>query len=128
MSQVATEVRTTTQFPPFTEEDHMIRQTVKQFCQKEIAPFAEEWDLAGIFSREVFKKAGGLGVLGIRFDPKYGVAGMDWWATTAYMEGMAYADSGSVGMAMMVQSDLTLPVIEELGTAEQKDGFLRAGI
>ena len=77
MSQVATEVRAKTNFPPFTEEDHMIRQTVKQFCQQEIAPFAEEWDLAGIFPREVFKKAGDLGLFGIRLDPKYGGAGRD---------------------------------------------------
>ncbi len=128
MSQVATAVESKTQFPPFTEEDNLIRQTVKQFCLNEIAPFAEEWDLAGIFPRELFKKAGDLGLFGIRIDPQYGGAGMDWWATTAYMEGMAYADSGSVGMALMVQSDLTLPVIDELGTPEQKEEFLRPGV
>ena len=38
-------------YPYFTEEHRMFRETVKQFVQKEIAPFAEEWDEAGIFPR-----------------------------------------------------------------------------
>jgi alkylation response protein AidB-like acyl-CoA dehydrogenase len=40
-------------FPYFTEEHFMLRDTVKQFCEREIAPFAEEWDEAGIFPREL---------------------------------------------------------------------------
>ena len=38
---------------------------------------------------------------------------------------MAYSDSGSVNMALMVQSEITLPVLDELGTREQKEEFLR---
>jgi len=70
-------------YPYFTEEHAMLRETVKQFCQKEIAPYAEEWDEAGIFPREIFKKAADLGLFGIRIDPKWGGAGLDWWATAA---------------------------------------------
>jgi len=112
------------QFPYFTEEHDMIRQTVKRFCLEEIAPHAEQWDEEGIFPRELFRKAGDLGLFGIRIDPKWGGSGLDWWATAAYMESMAYADSGSIGMAFMVQSDLTIPVIQELGTQAQKQEFL----
>ena len=42
-------------YPYFTEEHAMLRETVKQFCLKEIAPHAEEWDEEGIFPRELFK-------------------------------------------------------------------------
>ena len=49
MSNVATAVEAKQEFPYFTEEHDMIRQTVKRFCREEIAPYAEEWDLAGIF-------------------------------------------------------------------------------
>jgi citronellyl-CoA dehydrogenase len=115
-------------FPYFTEEHRMLRESVSQFCLREIAPHAEEWDEEGIFPREIFKKAADLGLFGIRIDPDYGGSGLDWWATAAYIEGMAYADNGGVGMALMVQSDLTLPVIDELGTAEQKEEFLRPGV
>ncbi len=116
------------QFPYFTEEHRMLRDTVKQFAQREIAPFAEEWDAAGIFPRELFKKAGDLGLFGIRLDPKYGGSGLDWWATAAYVEGLSYTTSGAVNMAIMVQSDMTLPFIDEMGTPEQKEEFLRPAI
>ena len=112
-----------TEFPPFTEEHDMIRRTVRRFAEEEIQPHAEKWDEEGIFPREIFRKAGDLGLFGIRIDPKWGGAGLDWWASTAYYEGMAFSDSGSVNMALMVQSDLTIPVIQELGTEDQKAGI-----
>ena len=113
-----------TEFPYFTEEHDLIRQTVTRFCKEEIAPYAAEWDEEGIFPRELFKKAGDLGLFGIRIDPKWGGGGLDWWATTAYVESLTFSDSGSVNMALMVQSDMTIPVIQELGTEEQKEQFL----
>src|SRR4051794_31994629 len=117
-----------TEFPPFTEEHDMIRRTVRRFAEEEIQPYAEKWDEEGIFPREIFRKAGELGLFGIRIDPKWGGAGLDWWASTAYYEGMAFSDSGSVNMALMVQSDLTIPVIQELGTEAQKAEFLPPAI
>jgi alkylation response protein AidB-like acyl-CoA dehydrogenase len=112
------------EFPYFTEEHDIIRKTVKRFCLEEIAPHAEKWDDEGIFPRELFRKAGALGLFGIRIDPKWGGSGSDWWATAAYLESMAYSDSGSVNMAFMVQSDLTIPAIQELGTPEQQEQFI----
>jgi citronellyl-CoA dehydrogenase len=113
-----------TEFPYFTEEHELIRQTVARFCKEEIAPYAAEWDDEGIFPRELFTKAGALGMFGIRIDPKWGGSGQDWWATAAYVEAMAHSDSGSINMAFLVQSDMALPVIQELGTEEQKAEFI----
>ena len=111
-------------YPYFTEEHHMLRDTVKKFVLTEIAPHAEEWDEAGIFPKELFKKAADLGLFGIRIDPKWGGAGLDWWATAAYLEGFSYCDNGGVSMAMFVQSEITLPVLQELGNDEQRQEFL----
>jgi citronellyl-CoA dehydrogenase len=113
-----------TEFPYFTEEHELIRQTVTRFCKEEIAPYAAQWDEEGIFPRELFTKAGQLGMFGIRIDPKYGGSGQDWWARAAYVEALSYSDSGSVNMAFLVQSDMTIPVIQELGTEAQKQEFL----
>src|SRR6185436_16030588 len=115
-------------FPYFTEEHLMLRDTVKKFVQAEIAPHAEEWDEAGIFPKELFKKAADLGLFGIRLDPAYGGSGLDLWYTAAYLEGFSYSNSGGASMAMFVQSDITLPVLDELGTDEQKEEFLRPAI
>jgi len=114
----------TTEFPYFNEDHDLIRQTVKRFCREEIAPYAADWDDEGIFPRELFRKAADLGLFGIRIDPKWGGSGLDWWATAAYLEAMSESESGSVNMAFMVQSELTIPVIQELGTAEQQAQFI----
>lgn len=112
------------EYPYFTEEHELIRQTVSRFCREEIAPYAAEWDEEGIFPRELFAKAGALGMFGIRIDPRWGGSGQDWWATAAYVEAMSNSDSGSINMAFLVQSDMALPVIQELGTEEQKAEFI----
>ncbi|HKV42742.1 MAG TPA: acyl-CoA dehydrogenase family protein [Blastocatellia bacterium] len=117
-----------TTFPYFTDEHRMFRETVRQFVQAEIAPHAEEWDEAGTFPKELFKKAAHLGLFGIRQDPKWGGSGLDWWATAAYLEGFSYCMNGGVAMAMFVQSEITLPAIAELGTEDQKEEFLRPAI
>ncbi|MCO4774136.1 MAG: acyl-CoA dehydrogenase family protein [Deltaproteobacteria bacterium] len=115
-------------FPPFTPEHSALRQAVKDFCIKEIAPYSEEWDKEGIFPVELFKKAGEMGLLGIRVDPSWGGLGMDWWATTAYVEGLTYCENAGVAMALMVQSDMATPIIHEIGTEEQKDLFLKPAV
>jgi citronellyl-CoA dehydrogenase len=115
-------------FPHFTEEHELIRRTVKRFCQERIAPHAAEWDAEGAFPREIFAEAAKLGLLGIRVDPEWDGSGMDWWASAAYLEEMAHSDSGSVSMALMVQSDITIPAIDKLGTREQKEEFLRPAV
>ena len=111
-------------YPPFTADHDLIRSTVKRFCREEIAPFAREWDEAGIFPRELFRKAAALGLFGIRIPTELGGSGLDWWATAAALESLAAADSPGVAMALMVQSELTIPVIHELGTAEHRKVFI----
>ncbi len=115
-------------FPGFNDETEMLRATVRKFVETEIAPNAERWDEEGIFPREIFDKAGELGLFGIRFDPKWGGSGLDWWATAAYAEALAYSDSAGVNMALLVQSDIATPIIAELGTDEQKKLFLEPGV
>ncbi len=56
------------------------------------------------------------------------VSASQWWASAAYLETMAFSDSNSVNMGLAVQSDLTIPFISEMGTAEQKEEFLKPAI
>ncbi len=115
-------------FPPFSEDTELLRSTVRKFVETEIAPQAEQFDEAGIFPREIFRKAGQLGLFGIRVDPKWGGSGMDWWATAAYVEALAHSNSAGVNMALLVQSDIATPIIHELGTDEQKELFLKPAV
>ncbi len=109
---------------PFTEEHDAFRKTVRSWVEKELAPHALEWDRAGIFPREVFQKAGELGFLGINHSPEYGGSGLDYWYVTAFAEELAGAYNAGVGMALLVQSQMATPIINEIGTDEQKRQFL----
>ena len=66
-----------------------------------------------------------MGLFGIRVDPALGGSGLDWWATAAAMEAMSWSDSPGVNMALMVQAELTIPIVAEMGTDEQKEIFLK---
>jgi citronellyl-CoA dehydrogenase len=108
----------------FTPEHEAFRKTVRQWVDKELAPHALEWDRAGIFPKEIFKKAGELGFLGINHDPKYGGSGLDYWYVTAFAEELIHSHNAGVNMALMVQSQMATPIINEIGTDEQKREFL----
>ncbi|MBM4392110.1 MAG: acyl-CoA dehydrogenase family protein, partial [Deltaproteobacteria bacterium] len=77
---------------------------------------------------ELFKKMADLGVLGIRFDPRWGGAGLDWWAHAAFVEELAHARNGGVSMSILVHTDISTPVIHEIGTDAQREEFLRPAI
>jgi len=115
-------------YPPFTAEHDLIRQTVKRFAREQIAPFAQEWDEAGIFPRELFGKAAGLGLFGVRISTELGGSGLDWWATAAALEALSWSDSPGTNMGLMVQGELTVPIVAELGTAEQQEIFLKPAL
>lgn len=112
-------------FPPFTEETTLLRQTVRDFVMRELHPFRKEWDDAGEWpAKEIFKKMAGLGLLGIRFEERWGGAGLDWWSHAAMVEELAACRNGGVTMSIFVHTDISTPVIAELGTDEQKEEFL----
>jgi citronellyl-CoA dehydrogenase len=113
---------------PFTEEHEAFRKTVRAWVEKELTPHALEWDRAGIFPREIFKQAGELGFLGINHDPKYGGSGLDYWFVTAFAEELTRSQNAGVNMALLVQSQMATPIINDLGTDEQKREFLEPAL
>lgn len=109
---------------PFKEEHEQFRQTVRNFAQKELAPYAEEWEKAEIFPNEVFKRSGELGLHGAHYPEEQGGAGGDYWFSIAKAEELHHGRSAGVAMGLLVQGDMATPVIGDLGTKEQIDEFL----
>ena len=109
---------------PFREEHDQFRTTVRSFAQKELAPFADEWEAAEIFPNEVFKRAGELGLFGAHYPEEQGGAGGDYWFSVAKAEELPKCLSAGVSMGLLVQSDMATPVIGDLGTKEQIEEFL----
>jgi len=109
---------------PFTEEHEMIRQTARDFAQKEIAPIAAEFDESGEFPRETIRKMGELGFMGIEVPEEYGGAGMDTLAYVLALEEICKADAAH-GTIMSVNNSLFCYGILKYGTEEQKHKFVK---
>jgi citronellyl-CoA dehydrogenase len=113
---------------PFREEHQQFRKTVRQFAEKEILPFADEWERAEVFPNELFKRAGELGILGAHYPEEQGGAGGDFWFSVAKSEELPRGRLAGVTMGLLVQSDMATPVISDLGNKEQIDEFLRPAL
>ncbi len=113
---------------PFREEHDHFRNTVRNFAQKELAPFADEWEKAEIFPNEVFKRAGELGIFGAHYPEEHGGAGGDYWFSVAKAEELPRGGTAGVSMGLLVQSDMATPVISDLGTKEQIEEFLKPAL
>jgi len=113
---------------PFSEEHQQFRKTVRRFCEQELAPHAAEWERDELFPNWVFKRAGELGILGAHYPTDVGGAGGDYWFSVAKAEELPRCAAGGVSMGLLVQSDMATPVINDLGTREQKDEFLAPAI
>lgn len=112
----------------FREEHEIFRRSFREFVEKELAPHVDEWERAEEFPRDVFRRMGQLGYLGLRFSEANGGAGTDYWYTVAYAEELVHSHCAGLNMSLMVQSDMATPVIADLGTREQIDEFLRPAI
>src|SRR5438105_14814631 len=121
---VALEERMFSMDPPFTPEHQLFRRTLRDYVERELQPHALEWDEAGIFPREVFKQVGDLGFLAVNYPESVGGSGEDYWAVIVFAEELVRSRNSGVNMALLVQSQMATPIINELGTDEQKREFL----
>ena len=108
----------------FTEEHEMIRDAARDFAQTELLPGVIERDENQSFPTEQIKKLGELGFLGMMVDPKYGGAGMDSISYVLAMEEISKVDASS-SVVMSVNNSLVCWGLEEYGTEEQKEKYLK---
>lgn len=108
----------------FTEEQLMIQQTAREFAQAEIAPTAIQRDREAIFPKEIVKKLGELGFMGMMVDPKYDGAGMDTVSYALAMIEIAKVDA-SVAVIMSVNNSLVTNGLEKWGSDYIKETFLK---
>ena len=108
-----------------SDEHLLIKSTVREFAEKEIAPCAEEIDAADQFPTAIFKRMGALGLLGIPFDAAYGGAGGDYISLLIALEEIARI-SGTVAIILDAHTSLCCEPIYLYGTPEQKKKYLPA--
>ena len=107
----------------FTEEQNMLRETVRSFVDKEIVPYIREWDRSGGFPREIFDKLRELGLMGVCIPEKYGGSGMDYNSLAIVCEELERGDT-AFRTAVSVHSGLNSLTLLQWGTEEQKQKYL----
>ncbi len=113
----------------YTHEHLSLFETTKQFVEKEINPHAAEWEKAGVWpAREVLKKMGDLGLLGINKPESVGGLGLDYSYQVAFAEALGYCKVGGLPMAIGVQTDMATPALARFGSDYLKENFLKPAV
>ncbi len=106
-----------------SEEQQLLKKTVREFAEAEIGPHAREWDEKQEFPREVFAKLGDLGLMGVVWPAQYGGAGMSTVDYAVVIEELARVDAG-VALSVAAHNSLCSGHIFLAGSAEQKTKYL----
>lgn len=113
----------------FTEEHEALRRTARQFVEKEINPYVDQWEAEGIFpAHDVFRKMAALGLLGICKPEENGGMGLDYSYNMVVVEELGRISCGGVPMAIGVQTDMATPALARFGSKELRDEFLTPAI
>jgi short-chain 2-methylacyl-CoA dehydrogenase len=108
-----------------SEEQIMIRETVRDFAEREIKPVARDLDEQAVFSYDLTKKMGELGLFGMHLPEKYGGQGLDTLSYIIAVEEIARID-GSQAATLAAHNSLGIGPIYEFGTEEQRMKYLPA--
>jgi alkylation response protein AidB-like acyl-CoA dehydrogenase len=105
------------------ESDHdLFRETARRFVETEITPNVAKWEAAGKVDKEMFRKAGQTGLLGMAVPEEYGGGGVDDFRFNAVIvEEVMAADAFASGMCITLHNDVVLPYFLELATEEQRE-------
>jgi butyryl-CoA dehydrogenase len=106
-----------------SDEQRLIRESAREFCDREIVPKARDNDRAARFDRELASKLGEVGYLGAPVDERYGGRSLDYLSYGLIVEQVGRADS-SARTVVSVQTSLVCGSIERWGNEEQKKEWL----
>ena len=100
----------------FTEEHEIFREQVRNFVNKEISPYIDQWEHDGLFPKSLYKRMGELGFLGIRYPEQYGGSNGDIWMTIAFCEEMCRCRALGLPMSVLVHTDMSSTHIARYGS------------
>jgi alkylation response protein AidB-like acyl-CoA dehydrogenase len=106
-----------------SENQKMIAQMARDFAEKEIRPHVMTWDETQEFPKEVFRKMGALGMMGVLVPEEYGGAGLGYYEYISVIEEVAKV-CGSIGLSVAAHNSLCTNHILEFGNEEQKQKYL----
>ncbi|HYI00707.1 acyl-CoA dehydrogenase family protein [Hyalangium sp.] len=112
----------------YQEEHEAFRRTVRAVIEKEILPFAKEWEAREEFPRELFPRFGELGFLGLKYPEAYGGSAAGELYEAVLLEELGRCGSGGVCAGLAAQFTISTGPLHLFGTQEQKQRFLAPAI
>src|ERR1041384_4423243 len=106
--------------PYFREEHELLRAQIRRFVETEIKPHGLKWEEQGFVPREVLRRMGELGFLGIRYPAEYGGSEMDTLGSGVLAEELGRSTFGGTAITVLVHTDMASVHIANAGSAGQK--------
>jgi acyl-CoA dehydrogenase len=110
--------------PPFTDEHEQLRESARGFIERELTPHAAQWEEDRWFSNDVFPKMAAQGLLGLKYEERYGGQGGDYLHEAVLVEELARTGSGGTAAGIGAHINIATPPIWKFGTEEQKQRYL----
>jgi acyl-CoA dehydrogenase len=108
------------QSPYLTEEHEMLRAQVRRFVESEVKPHGDAWEKAGFVPREVLRRMGELGFLGLRFPARYGGSELDELASCVLAEELGRSTYGGFAVTVLDHTDMSSVHIANGGSEAMK--------
>ncbi len=106
-----------------TEQQQQIKHAVREFVEAEVKPHVMEWDEAQYFPKELFRRMGELGLMGVIFPEEYGGAGLGYVEYATVIEEIARVD-GAIALSVAAHNSLCSNHIYQYGNEQQRSRFL----
>ena len=107
------------------EELRQFRSQVSRFVDEEIVPHADAWEASGKVPRALFRKAGELGFLGVRYPTEYGGSALDALYTVVMAEELGKCTYGGVTIGMLVHSEMASTYLRKYGSQAQLERYMQ---
>ena len=110
--------------PYLSPEHDLFRAQVRRFVDTEVTPHADAWEDQGCVPRDVLRRMGSLGFLGVRYPEVHGGSAMDTLATAVLAEELGRSSFGGFAITVLVHTDMASPHLANAGSAEQQARWL----
>ena len=107
-----------------TPEHELLRSQVNRFITREVEPHAAAWEETGCVPREVLRKMGDAGLLGLMYESEYGGAEADALTNLVFAEALSQSTFGGFIITVLVHTDMASPHLHHAGSAAQKAKYL----
>ncbi|MGV3571229.1 MAG: acyl-CoA dehydrogenase family protein [Ramlibacter sp.] len=108
----------------FDEQHRQFRDNLRRFLDQEVVPRAAAWEESGMVPREVLRRMGELGYLGVRYPEQYGGSALDTVYSAILAEELGRSTFGGFAVTVTVHTDMASPHLANFGSPEQLQRFL----